>query len=156
MVSSQGYVDGANTLLYSLQKHLDPRILPQISFVALLIDHHTGNHIFESILFSDWAVRKVKVLHPAVTFERFKEQFTKLHLWKMTEFHRILYLDTGTLVLKDPSALLTSFSLDFAAVKDWETGSIQSHFNMGVFSLKPDANEFHRLNRLRMTERDYS
>jgi Glycosyl transferase family 8 len=158
MVSSAEYVEGANVLLYSLTNQINRAIRWRVKFFALTIKTHADNAVVMSKLHG-WQVLPVDVIHPpypgAVSFERFKEQFTKLLVWNMTAFDRILYLDSDTLCVSDPSAMLTQPRQRFAAVKDWENGAIRDHFNMGVFSVRPDTVEFLRLDALRLTLRGY-
>ena len=45
---------------------------------------------------------------------RYREQFTKLVLWNMTSFERILYMDSDTLAVGDVSPMLTEPSSAFA------------------------------------------
>jgi len=155
MVSSDEYVKGANALYYSLVAHWDATLLGQTSFVALVVDSHENKYIYSHL--QGWSIVSVPLITPpydgAVTFDRFKEQFTKLHLWKMTSYSRILYLDSDVLCLRDPSDMLKHTILPFGAVLDWEQGAIKDHFNMGVFTIKPDKKEFKRLDDLRVRER---
>jgi lipopolysaccharide biosynthesis glycosyltransferase len=51
--------------------------------------------------------------------------------------------------------MLIASNKNFAAVHDFIQGSIVSTFNMGVVSLVPNISEFERLNKLRLTKRDY-
>ena len=159
MVSSADYTIGANVLQFSLKKFLDPTVLQNVTFVALLIEGKSENKIIESDLGPDWQRRYVTLISPAqdgdVTFHRFKEQFTKLHLWQMIEFNRILYLDCDTLVVGDVSPMLVAVNRNFAAVHDFEQGKIVTTFNMGVASLVPNISEFERLDKLRQSKRDY-
>lgn len=158
LVSSSAYIDGANVLLYSLRKFMDPVIAAETDFVALLVREHPDVDQVSAAL-RGWRTCKVPLVPPpfdgAVPFERFREQFTKLALWNMTAFRRVLYLDSDTVATGDPSPMLLANGSAFAAVQDWEGGAVRAHFNMGVCSLRPDAAEFARLMDLRATKRDY-
>jgi len=157
MVSSDDYVKGANTLYYSLVAHWDTSLLKETSFVALVVDSHRNDYIYSQL--QGWSIVPVPLITPpydgAVTFYRFKEQFTKLHVWNMTAFGRVLYLDSDTLCLRDPTLILKNSNHSFGAVLDWERGAIRDHFNMGVFSIEPRNEEFKRLDALRVSERGY-
>lgn len=159
LVSSTDYVSGANVLLYSIRKFIDPLVLHKVKFVALLIEGKIENPLIESGLHVGWARNYVPLIRPArpgdVTFKRFAEKFTKLALWKMIEFKRILYMDSDTMAVGDVSPILIDVNSTFAAVLDWELGKIVSHFNMGVASLVPNMTEFNRLDSQRLTKRDY-
>ena len=106
-----------------------------------------------------WTTQYVNRIDPgipgSVTFYRFQKQFTKLHIFNMVQYQRILYLDTDVLVVGDISPLLLDVNTSFAAVRDWESGRIQDHINCGVFSISPNSTEFHRLNSLRVHKSDY-
>ena len=159
MVSSPEYVAGANVLFYSLKKYLAPAVAAQTDFFALLIEEHGDANDGVARKLRGWGVCYVPLIPPpfegAVPFERFREQFTKLVLWNMTQWERVLYLDSDTLAVGDVSPLLTTPRAPFAAVRDWEDGRVQQHFNMGVASLAPDRDEFGRLDAARRTKRDY-
>ena len=70
---------------------------------------------------------------------RWGRMATKLRVWQLSQYSRVLYLDADALLIGDPSAL---FSLDsFAA----ETGVTHSAFNAGVMLLRPSKETFERL-----------
>ena len=158
MVSSADYVVGANVLLFSIKKFLPSHLKTQVDFVALLIHEHADNDVVVARL-RGWRIFYTHLIKPArdsdVPFYRFKEQFTKLVLWNMTTFTRVLYMDCDTLAVGDVSPLLTLPTKPFAAVRDWEHGSLQDHFNMGVCSLAPNNTEFLFLEQQRLTKRNY-
>ena len=159
MVSTPEYAVGANVLLYSIKKHMKPSILPLVGFYVLLIKEHTNNEeILEQL--KGWTPCFVNLIRPpyedAVTFFRFKEQFTKLIVWNMTQFERVVYLDSDTLSIGDISELLINQrKSSFIAVKDWENNGIKEHFNMGVFSITPSISYFQWLDEMRKSKRDY-
>ena len=84
------------------------------------------------------------------TFPRFRDQFTKLHLWGMVMYTTVLYLDADTLVVRSMDAILnTPLGSSFmAAGRDYAAGQWRQGFNMGVFVVRPDRLEFARLKRL--------
>ena len=155
MVSSNDYVILANTLYYTLLSNLNNTIYKQTTFIALIIDTHNNNYINTNLL--GWNIVYVTLIKPpyegAVTFERFKEQYTKLHIWNMISFKRILYIDSDCICLKDLSNILIYSKYSFSAVYDWEQGQIRNHFNMGVFSIQPNNTEYIRLINLQSTIR---
>lgn len=157
MVSADEYVLAANVLLQSARKQLDPAVLSRVTCIALLIEEHNNTYVKANL--KGWERKFVPLLTPpfdgAVKFHRFKEQFTKLHVWNMTEFDRIVYLDSDCFVVADFSALYLNTTKPFAAVLDYAGGKVQSHFNMGVFSIAPNATQFLFLNNLRRTFRTY-
>ena len=158
MISSTDCVEMGNVLQFSIKKNTKKNFLDKIDFIALLIQEHSDNHLITDNLVG-WNTRYVNRIDPgipgSVTFYRFKEQFTKLHIFNMTEYDRILYLDADVLVVGDISPLLVKVNTSFAAVRDWESGRIQDHVNCGVLSVSPNSTEFQRLNSLRLQKTDY-
>lgn len=67
--------------------------------------------------------------------------FTKIALWRQTQFHRLLYLDADVVALRAPDELF-KIEATFAAVPDigWP-----DCFNSGVLYLKPDMGEYYAL-----------
>eukprot|EP00284_Hemiselmis_tepida_P017536 CAMPEP_0174923918 /NCGR_PEP_ID=MMETSP1355-20121228/6900_1 /TAXON_ID=464990 /ORGANISM="Hemiselmis tepida, Strain CCMP443" /LENGTH=3102 /DNA_ID=CAMNT_0016169659 /DNA_START=138 /DNA_END=9443 /DNA_ORIENTATION=+ len=95
-------------------------------------------------------VSRIAPLDEEGTFPRFRDQFTKIQLWRMTAYDKILYLDADTLVVKSPDLLLQT-DLGWHAIgaaKDIRAGEWVSTFNMGVFLLRPNLIEFRRLSDL--------
>ena len=67
--------------------------------------------------------------------------FTKIELWRQTQFKRIVYIDADAVCLRAPNELL-SLDTDFAAVPDigWP-----DCFNSGVMVLNPDMGDYYSL-----------
>ncbi|KAL9045053.1 MAG: hypothetical protein Q9214_001855, partial [Letrouitia sp. 1 TL-2023] len=67
--------------------------------------------------------------------------FTKIALWRQTQYRKIVYLDADTVILRAPDELFDEPS-DFAAVPDigWP-----DCFNSGVLVLKPDMGQYYGL-----------
>ncbi|RMZ83673.1 hypothetical protein DV738_g1016, partial [Chaetothyriales sp. CBS 135597] len=67
--------------------------------------------------------------------------FTKIELWRQTQYKRIVYLDADMVVLRAPNELLT-LNTDFAAVPDigWP-----DCFNSGFMVLNPDMGDYYGL-----------
>jgi len=72
--------------------------------------------------------------------ERWGHMATKLRLWQLTQYDRIMYLDADT-VLTGPVASLFETVKTFAA----ESPRYHSHFNAGVMLLAPSASVFEEL-----------
>jgi hypothetical protein len=69
---------------------------------------------------------------------RFLDQFTKLHLWSMTMYETLLYMDSDTLALRSVSHLLRRNLGEkriAVAAQKWY-GKFEG-FNMGVFVMHP-------------------
>ena len=80
---------------------------------------------------------------------RFLDQFTKLHLWGMTMYETLLYLDSDTLALRSVGHLLRRNLGEkrIAVAPQMWYGKFEG-FNMGVFVMHPDVDEYERLMRL--------
>jgi lipopolysaccharide biosynthesis glycosyltransferase len=77
---------------------------------------------------------------------RFEDQFTKLHLWDMTMYETLVYLDADTLTLRSISHLLNRKLGTKRIAVSAETRCCKVNgFNMGVFVIHPDTQEYHRL-----------
>lgn len=77
---------------------------------------------------------------------RFLDQFTKLHLWGMTMYDTLLYLDSDTLTLRSVNHLLHRNLRNkriAVAPQTWR-GEVEG-FNMGVLVIHPDTQEYERL-----------
>ena len=70
--------------------------------------------------------------------------FTKIELWRQTQYHRIVYIDCDIVALRAPDELL-SLDVDFAAVPDvgWP-----DCFNSGVMVLRPNLQDYYALKAL--------
>ena len=96
------------------------------------------------------------------TFKNFKDQFTKLIVWKMVEYENVLYLDSDTICVDNIDFMFNvhlRLGLDshrpsrhqklIAVSRDMRSGVWQKTFNMGVFAIRPSIDEFDRLMRLK-------
>ena len=70
--------------------------------------------------------------------------FTKIQLWKQTQYEHLVYIDADVVALRAPDELFQS-PPDFAAVPDigWP-----DCFNSGVLSLKPNMGDYYALHAL--------
>lgn len=76
--------------------------------------------------------------------------FTKLNLWKLVQFERIVYIDADVLAYRAPDELFDLHSA-FAAAPDIGWPDI---FNTGVLALKPNMGDYYAL--MAMAERGIS
>lgn len=67
--------------------------------------------------------------------------FTKIELWKQTQYHQIVYIDADAVALRAPNELL-HLDASFAAVPDvgWP-----DCFNSGVLVLRPNMGDYYSL-----------
>ncbi|KAJ5157276.1 uncharacterized protein N7482_008376 [Penicillium canariense] len=70
--------------------------------------------------------------------------FTKIELWRLTQFSRIVYIDCDVVALRAPDELL-SLEADFAAAPDvgWP-----DCFNSGLMALRPNLQDYYALKAL--------
>lgn len=70
--------------------------------------------------------------------------FTKIELWRQTQYRRIVYIDCDIVALRAPDELL-SLDVDFAAAPDvgWP-----DCFNSGVMVLRPNLQDYYALKAL--------
>jgi alpha-N-acetylglucosamine transferase len=99
-------------------------------------------------------VNKISARDEQNTFARFRDQFTKLILWNMTEYKSVVYFDSDTFVINNIVSLLEVYkrinnTYKIAVTKDIRGGKWMNTFNMGVFSIKPNRSEFNRLIQLK-------
>ncbi|KAJ6119500.1 hypothetical protein N7523_003780 [Penicillium sp. IBT 18751x] len=70
--------------------------------------------------------------------------FTKIELWRLTQFDRIVYIDCDILALRAPDELL-ALDVDFAAAPDVGWPDI---FNSGLMVLRPNMQDYYALKAL--------
>ena len=70
--------------------------------------------------------------------------FTKIHLWRMTQWKSIVYLDADVVALRAPDELFDT-EQDFAAASDVGFPDI---FNSGVMFLRPNQGDFRALQNM--------
>ena len=99
------YIGGTIRMGVSAQKHAGR----SIDLVAMVIDEKLLPKENQEVLYKHgWNICVVKRIPPKDeqgTFPRFRDQFTKLHVWNMEMYSRIIYLDSDTLVVGDISRL---------------------------------------------------
>jgi glycogenin glucosyltransferase len=85
------------------------------------------------------------------TMKNFRDQFTKLILWSMSEYDTIVYMDSDCIVVDDVSRLfnvwtqLNSERRMIAVTRDIRDRVWVSTFNMGVFVMRPNVREYEKL-----------
>ena len=144
---SPSYAVGANVLARSIHATMDPAVLRNTQLIALIIDGPQ-----EPVVSHLWSVCRApmigKNVMPSVSFE-------KLWIYQLLDFERVLFIDADAFAVGDVSPLLTTPHLKAVAVTpDWfvEQPRPGDHigFNTGVLSVKPDSDEFFRINKFRL------
>jgi hypothetical protein len=149
MVSSAHYVEGANTLQYTIRKYSSSPVVHEGSdFIAMVLRERAVDNAVIISKLQNWTIATVNVVPPPVgakVFGRFIDLYTKLVVWSWTHYKRVLFIDADCMAIGDLAPLLTKPIKDFAAARDWVLGRTVRDFNVGVFSLRPDAGEFDKL-----------
>ena len=103
---------------------------------------------------SGWRLMNVSTIMPPrpSTFERFRDQFTKLHAWNMTQCDEVVYMDADTVFVNAATLFTTGETCKMWAARDFRAGKFVDTFNMGVFAIKPNASEYDRLVKLLQTD----
>eukprot|EP00937_MAST-01D_sp_MAST-1D-sp2_P003133 g3133.t1 len=97
-------------------------------------------------------VERIKPYNVEQAAEKFRDVYSKLHVFRMVQYSSILFLDADTVVVGDITPLITlelKAGKRIAATRDFNFGRWLPTFNTGVFAIRPDANEFVRLMRLK-------
>ena len=153
LTDDSNYVTSAIKLLKSIEKNLD-NVQSVDKIIMELTEKPLKDEMKNKLLNAGWTICQVNRIAPrdeANTYPRFRDQFTKLVLWKMVEYKAIVYLDSDTFVVGKLNSLLNAHkNLDgkpyaVACTRDIRAGVWQDAFNMGVFSVRPNLTEFERL-----------
>ena len=147
-----GYVLAMRVLGFSLDAHL-----PDVPRFALELDRRPEAASTRAALErSGWTPCAVPAIMPRrpSAFERFRDQFVKLHLFSFVAFERVVYLDGDTLAVGSLAPLLAANvtkDRPIAATRDIRgdrEGFYVDTFNMGAAVVRPDEAEFARLVKL--------
>ena len=147
LTDDSNYVLGALKLGRSLQTHTTTpidRVFIELSSRLLPIEDR------ERLRIAGWkrcTVKRIAPLDEKGTFGRFKDQFSKLHVWAMIVYKTVLYLDSDTIAVKSVDHLLqlNLSGKHIGAAHDFGEGSWRPTFNMGVFVIHPNMSEYNRL-----------
>jgi len=152
--SVDSYHRGALALMSSIRKDLSFMTQSrQFDFCILELDYKPIQDpgIRQALEYAGWTLKTVPHIPPRAgtdTFPRFIDQFSKLNVWNMIQYDRILYMDSDCLVVGTLEELLSIELGDSLWVtRDISGGRWVSGFNMGVFMIRPSQQEFHRLIR---------
>ncbi|CAF3394465.1 unnamed protein product [Rotaria socialis] len=145
-IYSDDYVEGIEVLGYSLR-----RINIQADLILFYISNRLNQVTLDRCRKVGWflyAVRRIEPPRFAIIYQRFHDQYTKLHIWSMMGYDRVLYLDADTLVIRDVNELLygTIFEDDrdelLGVVEDVWQGQLGPNFNAGVLLIRPNVTIF--------------
>ena len=146
------YVAGLSTLAKSAQKHGNS----YFSDLVLIIqsDRQYDAAVLTAAQRFGWRLMAVPTIMPPrpSNFERFRDQFTKLHAWNMTQYDEVVYMDADAVFVNAATSFTSGEDCKIWAARDYRAGAFVDTFNMGVFAIKPNASEYARL--LTMMESD--
>ncbi|KAE8403089.1 nucleotide-diphospho-sugar transferase [Aspergillus pseudonomiae] len=146
LLLSDHYLPGAVVLAHSLRDNgtnaklvvlytpdsLLPATIRELQSVydELIPVHITSNHTPANL----WLMERPDLI----------STFTKIELWKQTQFKRIVYIDCDVVAVRAPDELL-ALEVDFAAAPDVGWPDI---FNSGVMVLRPNMQDYFALKAL--------
>ena len=142
------YTKGAVKLIGSIKRNLNDKTL---FFGVLELEQKPLSEVVKfSLIEAGWKIMTVPRISPRDvdnTYPRFRDQFSKLNLWNMTQYERVLYLDSDTLCV---GSIMPLLQIEISGKPLWAARDIrnsvwQEGFNMGVFMIQPNASEFKRL-----------
>lgn len=146
------YARGAVKLLVSIKRSLSSDIhTSNIEYRLMELDSKPIPNKATRELLSNagWQIFSVPRIPPRSgtnTFGRFIDQFTKLNLWNMTQYDRVIYFDSDCLVTGSLNNLLSmKIGPGLWVTRDIRGGQWVDGFNMGVFMIQPSAYEFQQL-----------
>jgi lipopolysaccharide biosynthesis glycosyltransferase len=147
--SGEAYLLGAVVLGASVRKHT-VKSAPVDMVIMELVSKPLGEAAWKRLNHVGWKRCQVQPIEPLHNpgMERFADQFSKLRLWGMTTYERIIYMDSDTLVVGsiDPlSRLRLEDGKQIGATEDFYKQRFTGTFNMGVFVIHPQLSEYNRL-----------
>jgi alpha-N-acetylglucosamine transferase len=110
------------------------------------------NLLRKEILHAGWKICQVNGI---ISKQEENTGFTKLLLWNVTEYKVNYYFDSNVLAVRNVDEFLkihTNFQPSLHKIgctADFKDSKLQSDFNLNVFVLKPDEQEFSRLMKLK-------
>jgi glycogenin glucosyltransferase len=146
------YAHSAVKLIYSIRANT--KSIYYDTNVMELYEKPLANTTRKILIEAGWTICQVRRIAPrdeAGTYPRFRDQFTKLVFWKLTQYMAHVYFDSDAFVVGNIDELLDSYrKLDddknrLGVTRDIRASVWQETFNMGVFVIKPNILEFNRL-----------
>merc|ERR1711935_128918 len=152
MGSSPEYLRGSVVLGYQIQKHWNYSKhgpLPDLRFLDL-IEKPLGDSSLSKLEKAGWKICHVSRLEP-LFFARLGDTFSKLHIWNMTAYARIMWIDSDVMVTKDIGHMM-EYSEKLVEPRSGEQGPrIIPTLSLGgghgsmhtsLFIIKPDCEEY--------------
>jgi glycogenin glucosyltransferase len=145
-IYNDDYITGVEVLGYSLR-----RLNIQADLILFYISNRLNQATLNRCRKAGWYLWSVERINPprfAIIYPRFYDQYTKLRIWSMIGYDRVLYLDADTLVIRNINELLTGTIFEdnqdslLGAVEDVWQGQIGPNFNGGVLLIRPNQTIF--------------
>jgi alpha-N-acetylglucosamine transferase len=148
------YAEAAVKLLRSVQINTDYKF---DAVLFELVNKPLPKEMREMLMTVGWKICQVERIAPrdeAATIPRYRDLFTKLHVWKMIEYESVLFLDSDCLVVNNINFLFEVHQklqnkYMIGVTRDIFGRRWRSWFNIGVFVIKPSVAEFDRLIQLK-------
>lgn len=139
LVTSDSYVVGAGVLAQSLRDSGTSRLIWCLATPKSLSEHSMTllRTIFDGITEVDCIDSKDDKNLALLGRPELGPTFTKLHLWRLKQFDKVVFLDADTLALKNIDDLFEREELSACADIGWP-----DCFNSGVFVAVPDEKTF--------------
>lgn len=145
-IYNNDYIEAVEVLAYSLRRvHIRADLI--LLFIPNRLNHSTL-HRCRKAGWHLWPVDRIDPPRFAIIYPRFRDQYTKLRIWSLIDYDRVLYLDADTLVIRDINELFTRTIFEddqdglLAAVEDVWQGQIGPNFNAGVLLIRPNQTIF--------------
>ncbi|XP_010926388.2 UDP-glucuronate:xylan alpha-glucuronosyltransferase 2 isoform X1 [Elaeis guineensis] len=132
--SSDNYVCGAITLAQSILKTGSTRDL------VLLHDKAIAQPKLRALVAAGWSLREIKrIRNPRAEKNSYNEyNYSKLRLWQLTEYHKVVFVDSDIIVLRNLDLL-------FHFPQMSATGNDGIIFNSGIMVIEPSNCTFRTL-----------
>lgn len=149
--SQDVYIQGAEMLAKSALFHATAYFDEHV--MLLLEGREYREDVLDRAVRAGWRLLRVPAItppHPS-TYDRFRDQFAKLHLLNLARCDEVVYMDTDAVFVDTMSTPFTPIdnrpvsSCRLWAARDFRAGSFVDSFNMGVAVLRPNQTELTRL-----------
>ncbi|XP_057422813.1 putative UDP-glucuronate:xylan alpha-glucuronosyltransferase 4 [Lotus japonicus] len=145
--SSEAYVCGAIALAQSILQH-------NISYTTdllLLADYSIGPESTKGLKAAGWKIKRIqRIKNPFAEKGSYNEwNYSKLRIWQLTMYEKIIYLDSDLLVLRNIDVFFSYPQLS-AAPNDF------SFFNSGLMVIEPSHCMFEEMLQKTLTVKPYN
>lgn len=140
------YVDGTILLGLSVRRHTT---VPVDLVLMEIISKPLPDEVWAKLESVGWKKCVVSRIEPPQTpIPQFLDQFTKLHIWGLSSYDSLVYMDSDAFVVSDMDGLLSmelGVGSMIGAARDFRGDQFVSTFNLGVCKIHPNIDEYNRL-----------